>query len=73
MPCPNYDLDVSLQVSTLQGLLVSYYPSIVCQRLKEEPNTRAYMRGTAVLLPAKYKFKQIYPLTRSWGNYPTIF
>ncbi|KAK7860688.1 hypothetical protein CFP56_033180 [Quercus suber] len=29
------------------------------------------MRGTAVLSPAKYKFKQIYPLRRSWGTVAT--
>ena len=30
------------------------------------------MRGIAALLPAKYKFKQIRPMTGSCGNIPSL-
>ncbi|GLT78197.1 hypothetical protein SLA2020_497400 [Shorea laevis] len=50
-------------------LPVSWY--LIVAFLKRKKTLRTHMRVMALSLPAKFRFKQIYPMARSWGTVST--
>ncbi|GKV23160.1 hypothetical protein SLEP1_g32925 [Rubroshorea leprosula] len=54
------------EASARRRLRVSWY--LIVAFLKRKKTLKTHMRGIALFLPTKFRFKQIYPMARSWGT-----